>query len=82
MLHRFGMADLGLLQQKVLAALGNSGQVLTSRVVGIGQVTLDFIVAFFVMLYMLFFLFRDGEQLSQSASRAPSRCIRSTRAGC
>lgn len=70
MLNRFGMADLQLLQQKVLALLGASGQALTSRVVGIGQVTLDFIIAFFVMLYLLFFLFRDGDQLSQSIARS------------
>jgi predicted PurR-regulated permease PerM len=70
MLNRFGMADLKLLQQKVLTLVGASGQALTSRVVGIGQVTLDFIVAFFVMIYMLFFLFRDGDQLSQSIARA------------
>ncbi|MEJ8835164.1 AI-2E family transporter [Ramlibacter sp. AN1133] len=70
MLRRFGMGDLAPLQQKLLATLSTSGQVLTSRVVGIGQVTLDFIVAFFVMLYMLFFLFRDGEQLTQSIARA------------
>src|SRR5437867_3675863 len=54
MLQRFGLAELPLLQQKVLSSLTASGQALTSRVVGIGQVTLDFIVAFFVMLYMLF----------------------------
>lgn len=70
MLHRFGVGDLSLLQQKVMGILGNSGQALTTRVVGIGQVTLDFIVAFFVMLYVLFFLFRDGESLSQSIARA------------
>jgi len=70
MLERFGMTDLALLQQKLLAALSSSSQVLTSRVVGIGQVTLDFIIAFFVMLYMLFFLFRDGEQLSQAIARS------------
>lgn len=70
MLTRFGVGDLSLLQQKVMAILGNSGQALTTRAVGIGQVTLDFIVAFFVMLYVLFFLFRDGEQLSQSIARA------------
>jgi predicted PurR-regulated permease PerM len=70
MLQRFGMGDLALLQQKIMTTLGSSGQVLTSRVVGIGQVTLDFIVAFFVMLYMLFFLFRDGDQLSQSIARS------------
>jgi predicted PurR-regulated permease PerM len=70
LLNRFGMADLKLLQQKVLVLLGASGQALTSRVVGIGQVTLDFIVAFFTMIYMLFFMFRDGDQLSQSVARA------------
>jgi predicted PurR-regulated permease PerM len=69
-LQRFGMTDLHLLQQKILGAISASGQVVTSRVVGIGQVTLDFIVAFFVMLYVLFFLFRDGEQLTQSISRS------------
>ena len=70
MLHRFGMSDLALLQQKILGLLGSSGQALTTRVVGIGQVTLDFIVAFFVMLYLLFFLFRDGERLTDSVARA------------
>ena len=70
MLQRFGVGDLALMQQKLLTTITASGQVLTSRVVGIGQVTLDFIVAFFVMLYMLFFLFRDGEQLTHSIARA------------
>jgi predicted PurR-regulated permease PerM len=69
-LHRFGMGDLGLLQQKLMATLSNSGQVVTSRVLNIGQVTLDFVVGFFVMLYVLFFLFRDGEQLSRGIARA------------
>jgi predicted PurR-regulated permease PerM len=69
MLQRFGMSDLGLVQQKVMTALSTSGQMVTSRLVGIGQVTLDFVVAFFVMLYVLFFLFRDGEQLTNSISR-------------
>lgn len=70
MLSRFGVGDVSLLQQKILSTLGSSGQAVTSRVVGIGQVTLDFVVAFFVMLYMLFFLFRDGDQLTQSVSRS------------
>jgi predicted PurR-regulated permease PerM len=62
-LQRFGMADLGLLQQKILGILGNSGQALTSRAFSIGQITLDFVVGFFVMLYVLYFLFRDGDRL-------------------
>lgn len=69
-LQRFGMSDLALMQQKILDTLGNSGQVVTSRVLGIGQVTLDFIVAFFVMLYIVFFLFRDGERLTRGIARS------------
>lgn len=71
MLHRFGVGELGLVQQKLMAAVSSSGQVLATRVVGIGQVTLDFVISFFLMLYMLFFFFRDGEELS----RAVARCI-------
>jgi predicted PurR-regulated permease PerM len=70
MLERFGMGDFKLLQQKLLEIVGSSGQVVTTRVVGIGQVTLDFVVAFFTMLYVLFFLFRDGERLSQNIARS------------
>ena len=69
-LERFGMSDLGLLQQKILAMLGSSGQALTSRAFLIGQVTLDFVVAFFVMLYIVFFLFRDGPRLAGAIARA------------
>ncbi len=32
--------------------------------------TLDFAVGFFVMLYLLYFLFRDGERLTRDISRA------------
>lgn len=70
MLQRFGISDLGVVQQKLLAALSNSGQVVTSRVMSIGQVTLDFVVAFFVMLYIVFFLFRDGERLTRGIQRS------------
>ncbi|QJW85110.1 AI-2E family transporter [Ramlibacter terrae] len=68
-LDRLGMSDLALMQQKVMGALTSSSQALTTRVVGIGAVTLDFVVAFFVMLYVLYFLFRDGEKLSKGIAR-------------
>ena len=70
MLQRFGMTDLAAMQQKIMASLSASGQVLTQRVMSIGQVTLDFVVAFFVMLYIVFFMFRDGDRLTKSISRA------------
>jgi predicted PurR-regulated permease PerM len=53
-----------------MAALSNSGQEVTTRVLGVGQVTLDFIVGFFVMLYVLYFLFRDGERLTRAIARS------------
>jgi predicted PurR-regulated permease PerM len=68
-LDRFGLADLGLVQQKLVAALGRSGQALTSRAFTIGQNTLEFLVSLFVMLYLLFFLLRDGKSLSGHAAR-------------
>jgi len=69
-LDHFGIADLGLLQQKLIEVMGNSSRAVTTRVVGIGQVTLNFIVSFFTMLYVLYFLFRDGDRLAQSIARA------------
>lgn len=68
-LDRFGMSDLNLLQQKLMSTLTSSSQALTTRVVGIGAVTIDFVVAFFVMMYVLYFLFRDGEKLSAGIAR-------------
>jgi predicted PurR-regulated permease PerM len=68
-LDRFGLADLGLVQQKLVDALGRSGQALTSRAFTIGQNTLEFLVSLFVMLYLLFFLLRDGKSLSGHAAR-------------
>ncbi|MGA0571698.1 AI-2E family transporter [Variovorax sp. VNK109] len=70
LLDRFGLGDLALLQQKVIASLAQSGQALTARVLTIGQNALDFIVSFFVMLYILFFLLRDGISLTASVERA------------
>lgn len=69
-LQRFGLSDLSLLQQKLMTTLGSSGQAITTHALGIGQVTLDFVVAFFVMLYILYFLFRDGPQLTRTIARA------------
>ncbi|MGE4240017.1 AI-2E family transporter [Ramlibacter sp.] len=69
-LERLGVGDLGVLQQRALASLGGNGQALTARAFSIGQVTLDFVVAFFVMLYILYFFFRDGGAIAQSIARS------------
>lgn len=69
-LDRLGLADLGEVQSRLVDALGRSSQALTSRAFTIGQNTLEFMLNFFVMLYLLFFLLRDGKALSVQAARA------------
>jgi predicted PurR-regulated permease PerM len=68
-LDRFNLADLSNLQRKLVDAMGRSSQMLTSRAFTIGRGTLEFVVNFFVMLYLLFFLLRDGKALTADAVR-------------
>ena len=68
-LARFDLVDLATLQRKLVEAMGRSGQLLTSRAFTIGQNTLEFVVNFFVMLYLLFFLLRDGKSLTAKIVR-------------
>jgi predicted PurR-regulated permease PerM len=70
MLERLGLADLAAVQRKLVDALGRSSQAITTRAVTIGQNTLEFVVNLFVMLYVLFFLLRDGKALSAQIARA------------
>ena len=70
LLQRFGISELALVQRKLLDALGQSGQTLTARAFSIGQLTLDFVVGFFLMVYVLFFLLRDGRELAGAVARA------------
>jgi predicted PurR-regulated permease PerM len=47
-----------------------SSEFLARRAIDIGQNTFDFIVSLFVMLYLLFFLLRDGDQLTRRIKQA------------
>ena len=69
-LARSGLEDLAAVQRKLAEALGHSSDAVTQRVFLIGQGTLDFVVNFFVMLYLLYFLLRDGKVLAGHAARA------------
>ncbi len=70
LLDRLGLMNLQALQQQLTSLLAGSGQFITTHLLGLGQNTLDFIVALFVMLYLLFFLLRDGRQLSGQIARS------------
>jgi predicted PurR-regulated permease PerM len=64
LLDRYGIASLGNLQEKLSGALMQGSQTIAAQALNIGQSTFDFIINLGIMLYLLFFLFKDGEALS------------------
>lgn len=68
-LDRLGIINVAALQKQLTVMLAGSGQFITSHLLGLGQNTLNFGVALAVMLYLLFFLLRDGPQLSRRLAR-------------
>jgi predicted PurR-regulated permease PerM len=71
LVERFGVGDAAALQEKVSeGGLMKGSQVVGGFALGIGQNTLDFVVSLFVMLYLLFFLLRDGDALVARIRRA------------
>ena len=69
-LDRFGLTDISDLQQKLTAGAAQASQIIATQALSIGQNTFQFVVSFGVMLYLLFFLLRDGPQLSKIIMRA------------
>lgn len=67
---RFGFPDLSILRERLSALIMESGRFLAEKVINIGQTTINFIISFFVMLYLLYFLLRDGDELSRRISEA------------
>jgi predicted PurR-regulated permease PerM len=69
-LQRFGLSDIPALGRRAGELLSSSSQFLTTTLLGFGQNTLNFVVSFFIMLYVLFFLLRDGATLSRQVTAA------------
>jgi predicted PurR-regulated permease PerM len=63
LLDRFGLADAAAIQERLSESLMEGSQLIAGRALSFGQDTFDFIVGLFVMLYLLFFLLRDGDAL-------------------
>jgi predicted PurR-regulated permease PerM len=63
-LDRLGLSDLGSVQHQLSSGLTGSSQFLAIKAINIGQVTVDFIIGLFVMVYLLFFFLRDGDSLA------------------
>lgn len=69
-LESFGIASLGGMQAKLSAGLVKGSQLIAAQALNIGQSTFEFIVNVAIMLYLLFFLFRDGHALSRRVKDA------------
>lgn len=70
LLDRFGLSDLFSLQNKLSGAAAQGSQTIATQAFSIGQNTFDFVVSFGLMLYLLFFLLRDGVSLSARIRQA------------
>ena len=63
LLARFGLTNLGAVLQKLSLGLTAGSQFFATQIINIGQNTVNFIISLFLMLYLLFFLLRDGNKL-------------------
>ncbi len=70
LLDRFGLTNLGVVQERLTASLTKGSQFIAGQAFNIGQNAFDFVVSFFIMLYPLFFLLRDGAVLSERIKAA------------
>jgi predicted PurR-regulated permease PerM len=69
-LDRIGAGDPAAIQQRLQAMAEQGSQALATGALSAGQVTLSFLVSCGVMLYLLFFLLRDGRALSGTIRQA------------
>ncbi len=69
-LERFGITNLAELQGRVSVALMQASKFFASQAVSVGQNMFEFVVGFFVMLYLLYFLLRDGDRLARRIREA------------
>ncbi len=61
---RLAGIDFSSVKERLSSLVVPAGQQLAGHALNIGQVTLEFVASLMVMLYLLYFLLRDGEELS------------------
>ena len=69
LLSSVGITNLDL-QEPLAAGLRGASQLLAGQVVLLGQNAVVFVIGLFVMLYLLFFLLRDGDALARRLNDA------------
>lgn len=64
LLDRFNLTDLSAVRERLASGVVKGGQALAPQALSIGINTFDFMVGLGIMLYLLFFLLRDGKALA------------------
>lgn len=64
LLNHSGITSLAEFQQKISSSILQASQYIAGKLFVIGQNILDFAIGFGIMLYLLFFLLRDGNELA------------------
>lgn len=67
---RFNLTSLSSLREGLASGLLKGGQALAPQALSFGMNTFDFMISFGIMLYLLFFLLRDGEMLAERIKQA------------
>lgn len=70
LLERLNLTTLAQVQEKLSSVAAQASQMIATQAVSIGQNTLEFLVGFGIMLYLLFFLLRDGRSLALRIGQA------------
>ncbi|MFW0756740.1 AI-2E family transporter [Pseudomonas sp. H11T01] len=70
LLDRFGMGELSGLREKIIKSAMQGNQFFATQAYSFGQGTFEFVVSFFIMLYLLFFFLRDGAELARKVRAA------------
>ena len=70
LLDRYSLTDLTAVREWLASGLMKGGQVLAPQALNIGINTFDFMIGLGIMLYLLFFLLRDGKALAERIKSA------------
>jgi predicted PurR-regulated permease PerM len=70
LLGRYGLTDIAGVQQKLMEGASQISQWAAAQALLIGQNTFQFVISFGVMLYLVFFLLRDGGEIGRRIRRA------------
>ncbi|GLU25799.1 AI-2E family transporter [Brucella sp. NBRC 12950] len=67
---RFELGTFAEWRTRITGGILQGSQIFASRLVSFGQNTLQFLISFGIMIYLLFFLFRDGAELGEKIRQA------------